>query len=64
MEQKTKTQDIEEKIVRILSKDLRGGMKVYPGLTKIKGISWSFSNALCKTLKIDKNKKIGSLTSE
>lgn len=64
MEQKIKTQDIEEKIVRILSKDLRGGMKVYPGLTRIKGISWSFSNALCKTLKIDKNKKIGSLTSE
>ena len=64
MEQKTKTSDIEEKIVRILSKDLRGGMKVYPGLTKVKGISWSFSNALCKVLKIDKNKKIGSLTNE
>ena len=46
MEQKINTQDIEEKIVRILSKDLSGGMKVYPGLTKIKGISWSFSNAL------------------
>ena len=65
MEQKIKTQqDIEEKIVRILSKDLRGGMKLYPGLTKIKGISWSVSNALCKILKIDKNKKIGALTNE
>ena len=64
MEQKIKSQDIDEKIVRILSKDIEGGMKIYPGLTKIKGISWSFSNAVCKLLKIDKNKKIGSLTKE
>ena len=54
----------EEKIVRILSKDIEGNMKIYPGLTKIKGVSWSLSNAVCKTLKIDKNKKIGSLTND
>ena len=54
----------EEKIVRILSKDIEGNMKIYPGLTKIKGVSWSLSNAICKTLKIDKNKKIGSLTND
>ena len=51
----------EDRIVRILSKDIEGKMKVYPGLTKIKGISWSFSNAVCKMLSIDKNRKIGSL---
>jgi len=39
-------------------------MKVYAGLTKIKGVSWSLSNSICKVLKIDKNKKIGSLTEE
>ncbi|MGY4884262.1 MAG: 30S ribosomal protein S13 [Nanobdellota archaeon] len=54
----------EERLVRILSKDIEGKMKVYPGLTKIKGVSWAFSNAVCKTLKIDKNKTIGSLTEE
>jgi small subunit ribosomal protein S13 len=54
----------EEKIVRILSKDIEGGMRIYAGLTKIKGISWTFANALCKRLKIDKTRKIGSLTEE
>jgi len=51
----------EERIVRILSKDIEGKMKIYPGLTKIKGVSWSLSNAACHALKIDKNRKIGSL---
>jgi len=63
MEAKTKQQD-EGRIVRILSKDIEGGMNVYSGLTRVKGISWSLSNAICKILKIDKNRKIGSLTDE
>ena len=46
----------EERLVRILSKDIEGKMKVYAGLTKIKGVSWTFSNAVCKVLKLDKNK--------
>ena len=54
----------KEKIIRILSKDIEGDMKIYPGLTKIKGVSWGLSNAVCKKLKIDKNKKIGFLTKE
>lgn len=54
----------EERLVRILSKDIEGKMKVYPGLTKIKGVSWAFSNAVCKTLNINKNKTIGTLTEE
>ncbi len=57
-------QDYEGKVIRLLSKDIEGKMKIYPGLTKVKGISWSFSNAVCKKLKIDKNRKIGSLTKE
>jgi small subunit ribosomal protein S13 len=52
----------EERLVRILSKDIEGKMKIYVGLTKIKGVSWAFSNAVCRVLKIDKNKTIGSLT--
>ncbi|MBU4070069.1 MAG: 30S ribosomal protein S13 [Nanoarchaeota archaeon] len=54
----------EEKVVRILSKDIEGKMSLYSGLTKIKGISWSFSNAVCTLLKIDKKRQIGSLTEE
>lgn len=54
----------EERVVRILSKDIEGKMKVYVGLTKIKGISWAISNAICNKLEIDKKRKIGSLTNE
>ena len=50
-----------ERIVRILDEDIEGGMGIYAGLTKIKGVSWSISNAVCKILKIDKMKKVGSL---
>jgi len=61
-EQKTEEEKYKERIVRILDKDIEGGMKIYAGLTKIKGVSWSMANAVCKKLKIDKNRKIGSLT--
>ena len=57
-------QRYEEKIIRILSKDIEGGMTVYAGLAKIKGVSWGFSNASCHVMKIDKKRKIGSLSQE
>jgi len=53
-----------ERIVRIMSEDIEGRMTVYSGLTKIKGVSWGFSNALCHALRIDKLRKIGSLTND
>lgn len=62
LEQQNKAYD--ERIVRIVSKDIEGKMKIYPGLTKIKGISWTMANAICKKLEIDKDRKIGSLTEE
>lgn len=52
----------EDRVVRIMSTDIEGKMKVYPGLTKIKGSSWTLSNAVCKKLKIDKTKTIGNLS--
>lgn len=61
---KQNDQKYEEKLIRILSKDIEGGLNVYVGLTKIKGISWSLSNAICQYLKLDKKRKIGSLTKE
>ena len=54
----------DERIIRILSEDIEGKEKIYPGLTKIKGVSWTLSNALCRILKFDKNRKIGSLTND
>jgi len=52
----------EERVVRILSEDIEGKMTIYSGLTKIKGISWALSKAICEKLGIDRKKKIGSLT--
>jgi len=61
---KIQVQKHEERIVRILAKDIEGSTKLYVGLTKVKGVSWSMANAICKTLKFDKNRKIGSLTND
>ena len=52
------------RLIRILSTDIPGNKKLYCGLTYIKGISWSISNAICKQLNVDKNKKIQDLTKE
>lgn len=51
-------------LIRILGKDLRGDKKISVGLTKIRGISWAFSSALCKILNIDPNKKIQELNED
>ena len=64
MEQEVQTPRDEDRVVRIMSKDIEGKMGLYVGLTKIKGISWSMSNAICKSLRFSKTKKIGSLTDE
>ena len=65
MEQKQADREkYEEKLVRIRSEDIRGGMRVYAGLTKIKGISWAMANAVCKALGLDGSRKIGSLSPE
>ena len=52
----------ERQIIRIASFDIPGDMPLYVGLTKIKGISWSFANAICNGLGLDKQRKISSLT--
>jgi len=54
----------EEKIIRLVSTDIEGGMSVYAGLTKIKGISWGVANAICNILKMDKKRKIGDLSKD
>jgi len=59
---RAKEQHDDVMLVRILWKDLRGDKKLMAGLTGIKGISWTFANAVCKTLNIDENKKIQDLS--
>lgn len=53
---------MSKSIIRIMSTDIPGESTLYSGLTKIKGISWSFSNALCINIGIDRKRKMSSLT--
>ncbi|HLD49403.1 MAG TPA: 30S ribosomal protein S13 [archaeon] len=52
------------KMVRMLATDISGEMKLGRALRKIKGVSFMFSNAVCISAGIDKNKKIGDLGEE
>lgn len=54
-------QDNDVTLVRVLGKDIRGDFKVAAALTKIDGISWSLSNAICKVLELDKKSRIQDL---
>lgn len=62
--EKNNEQRYEGKLIRILSKDIEGNLNIYVGLTKIKGISWAVSNAICRELGLNKKRKIGSLDKE
>lgn len=51
-------------LVRILGKDIRGNYKLESALTKINGISWAFSNAVCKILELDRKMRVQDLDKE
>ena len=53
-----------KQIIRVLSTDLDGTKPLYISLTKIKGIGFNFSNAICNFLNLEKVKKAGSLSQE
>jgi len=50
-----------KQLIRLCGVDIDGNKKIYHALTKIKGVSFSFSNALCKMANLDKEMKIGNL---
>lgn len=52
------------KIIRILQTDIPGNKNLYTGLTRIKGVSWAISNALCVLNKFDKHRKIETLSKD
>ncbi len=66
-EQKIQQKQIQEpkkdyvSIVRILQTDIPGDKNVLTGLTYIKGVSWSLSNAMCKLLKMNPWRKMSEL---
>jgi small subunit ribosomal protein S13 len=49
-------------IVRIVGNDIMGDKKAIVGLTQIRGIGFTFANAILDSLKIDSNIYIGNLT--
>ncbi|MBU5689879.1 MAG: 30S ribosomal protein S13 [Candidatus Aenigmarchaeota archaeon] len=51
-------------IVRIAGVDMKGDKKIYVSLQRIKGVGPSIANSVCKIAKLDRNKKVGSLTDE
>ena len=58
------TQETFKHIIRIAHADLDGNKAIYYGLTKIPGISYMISNAICNTLNLDRNKRLGEFTQE
>jgi small subunit ribosomal protein S13 len=63
-EKQKKPEMEEEKIIRIMSKDISGRMSLYSGLTKIKGISWAMSASICNALGFNRKTKVGELKSQ
>lgn len=54
----------QQRVVRLLQKDIEGENSTIAGLTKINGISWSVANAVCLKLGFDKHGKIGELSDQ
>lgn len=61
--EKTESTEFRD-IVRIVDKDVTGNIPVHLALTKVKGVSFMLSNAICNILGIDKKSKSGNLTVE
>lgn len=53
-----------KQIVRIVNTDLKGNINTFFALSQIYGVSYSFSNAVCNYLNLDRKKQIGSYSDE
>lgn len=53
-----------ETLIRIAGFDIPGSKKLFPGLTRIKGVGWTISNATCIKLGLPKDKRISELTKD
>ncbi len=59
-----KKEDQGEFLIRIFGYDIPGSKNIYTGLTRIKGVSWSVSNAVCLKLNISRSRKISELSKQ
>ena len=50
-----------KQLIRLCGVDIDGNKRIYHALTKIKGVSFSFSNVLCKIANLAKWMKIGNI---
>jgi len=55
---------VDEVLVRIAGYDVPGNKKILPGLTRVKGVSWVLSKAVCVKLNVDANKRISDLSKD
>ena len=53
-----------KELIRIAGTDIKGQKRIDIGLSKIYGVSYSLSNAICNKLNLDRSKKIGELNDE
>lgn len=53
-----------KQIVRIANADLNGNTNTFFALSKVYGVSYSFANAVCNHLNLDKVKPIGSYSDD
>lgn len=51
-----------KELIRIADADLHGNKPIYHALRRIKGVGYSFSNAICNLINMDKYKKIGTIS--
>lgn len=63
-EKQEKQKQMMASLIRIRGTDIRGEKNIYAGLTRIKGVSFAMSNALCHILGIPLKKKIEELSKE
>ncbi len=54
--------DEYESLVRIFGYDIPGSKNIYTGFTRIKGVSWAISNAICLKTGFPRSKKISELS--
>ena len=56
--ERPKVKQETEMLVRILQTDIPGSKNLFSGLSRIKGVSFSVVNSVCKNTGIDKKRKI------
>lgn len=57
-------EQLHEALIRIFGYDIPSSRNIIVGLTRIKGVSWAISNAVCVRLGLQKTRKISELSKD